>query len=94
MPNNTNNKRIAQNTLFLYFRMILILAINLLTVRVILKVLGLEDYGIYNVIGGVVTLFSFLSGSLSSGTQRFLAYEIGRKDYDCLLYTSDAADEL
>ncbi|WP_195439169.1 MATE family efflux transporter [Parabacteroides goldsteinii] len=84
MPNNTNNKRIAQNTLFLYFRMILILAINLLTVRVILKVLGLEDYGIYNVIGGVVTLFSFLSGSLSSGTQRFLAYEIGRKDYEKL----------
>ncbi|MBO4985118.1 MAG: lipopolysaccharide biosynthesis protein [Bacteroides sp.] len=80
----TENKRIAQNTLFLYFRMILIVAINLFAVRVILKVLGVEDYGIYNVVGGIVTLFSFLSGSLSSGAQRFLAYEIGRKDYDRL----------
>lgn len=76
-----NNKRIAKNTLFLYFRMILIVIINLYAVRVILNVLGIEDYGIYNVVGGIVTLFSFLSGSLSSGAQRFLAYEIGRKDY-------------
>lgn len=84
MFDNINNKRIAKNTLFLYFRMILVLAINLLTVRIILKVLGVEDYGIYNVIGGVVTLFSFLSGSLASSTQRFFAYEIGRKDNERL----------
>lgn len=52
-----------------------IIAINLFAVRIILKVLGIEDYGIYNVVGGIVTLFSFLGSSLSSGAQRFFAYE-------------------
>lgn len=79
-----NNKRIAKNTLFLYFRMILIVIINLFAVRIILDVLGVEEYGIYNIVAGVVVLFSFLGGSLSSGAQRFLAYEIGRKDYEKL----------
>lgn len=54
-----NNKTIAKNTLYLYFRMMVIIAINLFAVRIILKVLGIEDYGIYNVVGGIVTLFSF-----------------------------------
>lgn len=80
-----NNKRIAKNTLFLYFRMILLIAINLFAVRIVLKVLGIEDYGIYNVVGGVVTLFSFLSSSLASGAQRFFAYGIGRKDNEYLI---------
>ena len=79
-----NNKRIAKNTLLLSLRMLLIIVINLFAVRIILDALGVEDYGIYNVVGGVVTLFSFLSGSLSSGAQRFLAFEIGRKDYESL----------
>ena len=79
-----NNKTIAKNTLYLYFRMIVIIAINLFAVRIILKVLGIEDYGIYNVVGGIVTLFSFLSSSLSSGAQRFFAYEIGHEDYNQL----------
>lgn len=74
------NSRIAKNTLFLYFRMMIIIAINLFAVRIILQVLGVEDYGIYNVVGGIVTLFSFLSSSLASGAQRFIAYGIGCKD--------------
>ena len=56
-----NNKTIAKNTLYLYFRMMVIIAINLFAVRIILKVLGIEDYGIYNVVGGIVTLFSWSS---------------------------------
>lgn len=84
MVGMNNNKTIAKNTLYLYFRMIVIIAINLFAVRIILKVLGIEDYGIYNVVGGIVTLFSFLSSSLSSGAQRFFAYEIGHEDYNQL----------
>lgn len=75
-----NNKRIAKNTLFLYFRQILTIVISLYTVRVVLEVLGAEDYGIYNVVGGVVTLFSFISNTMSSSTQRFLSYEMGKNN--------------
>ena len=62
---SVNNKRIAKNTLFLYFRQILVMAVSLYTVRVVLEVLGEEDYGIYNVVGGFVALFNILSGALS-----------------------------
>ena len=61
MSVSDNNKRIAKNTLFLYFRMIVIILVNLFTVRVVLAELGETDYGIYNVIGGVVVMFSFIS---------------------------------
>ena len=73
-----NNKHIAKNTLFLYFRMILIMLITLYTSRVVLKELGISDYGIYNVVGGVVLMFSFLNSSMSSSTQRFLTFELGK----------------
>ncbi len=79
-----NNKRIAKNTLLLYIRMILVILIQLYTVPIILKTLGIEDYGIYNVVGGIVTIFSFIGGSLASGSQRFIAFEIGRKDNEQL----------
>ena len=75
-----NNKRIAKNTAFLYFRMVLTMFIGLFSVRIILNVLGEEDYGIYNVIGGVVTMLAFLNNSLSSATQRFLSFELGKKN--------------
>ena len=75
-----NNKRIAKNTLLLYVRMILLMLISLYTSRVILNALGVEDYGIYNVVGGVVAMFSMISASLSSAISRFLTYEIGRGD--------------
>jgi O-antigen/teichoic acid export membrane protein len=75
-----NNKRIAKNTLMLYFRQILILLVSLYTVRVVLDVLGVEDYGIYNVVAGIVTLFSFLNGTMASATQRFFSFALGKND--------------
>lgn len=81
---DTTNKRIVKNTFFLYFRMLFIMAVQLYTSRVVLRVLGAEDYGIYNIVGGVVVLFSFINGSLSSATQRFLNFELGRGDMEKL----------
>ena len=78
----TNNKRIAKNTVFLYFRMLLIMAVTLYTSRVILQVLGVEDFGIYNVVGGVALSFVFFSASLSNATQRFLNFELGVGNID------------
>lgn len=74
----TNSKRIAKNTVILYLRMTFLLAISLYTSRVILKALGVEDFGLYNVIGGFVTLFAVLSQSMSSAASRFLNYEMGK----------------
>ena len=80
MSDSSNAKRIAENTVILYIRMIILLGISLYTSRVLLEVLGVEDYGIYNIVGSIVVLFSFLSNSMMSATQRFIAFEIGRKD--------------
>lgn len=76
-----NNKRIAKNTLFLYLRMFLMMAISLFTSRIILSTLGVSDYGIYNVVGGVVAMFGLLSGSITNSITRFLTFELGKKDY-------------
>lgn len=78
----SNNKRIAKNTLLLYFRMFFMMAINLYTSRVVLEVLGIDDFGIYNIVGGVIILFSFFNNALLSSTQRFLNYEIGQNNID------------
>ena len=80
MTNQTsdNNRRIAKNTLYLYMRMLLSLVVQLYTSRVILNALGISDYGIYNVVGGVVTMFSFMSGTMSTAAQRFMSYAIGQ----------------
>ncbi|GHT97305.1 hypothetical protein FACS1894142_1530 [Spirochaetia bacterium] len=85
MPSNTI--RIARNTLMLYFRQILIMLVSLYTVRVVLNTLGAEDYGIYNVVAGVVTMFGFLSGSMASASQRYFSFEIGRGDFEQLKKT-------
>lgn len=74
--NNSNNKRIAKNTIVLYLRMIFILCVGLFTSRVVLNTLGVEDYGIYNVVGGFVTIFTFLNGAMSTATQRFITFEL------------------
>lgn len=74
-----NNKRIAKNTLFLYFRMMLIMAVTLYTSRVTLQVLGVDDFGIYQTVGGAVTFLAFLSNALGSGTSRFITYEMGKE---------------
>lgn len=75
-----NNKRIAKNTLFLYFRMFFIMAVNLYTSRVVLGTLGVEDFGIYNVVGGIITMFAFINSAMASTTQRYLTFELGRND--------------
>lgn len=74
---SSNNKRIAKNTLLLYFRMFFIMAISLYTSRVVLRTLGVEDYGIYNVVGGVVAMMGILNNAMSVSTQRYLTFEIG-----------------
>lgn len=73
-----DSKKIAKNTLFLYFRLLFILCINLYLSRVVLEVLGLDNYGIYNVVGGFVMMLMGLSGALATATQRFISIELGK----------------
>lgn len=80
-----NNKRIAKNTLLLYFRMFFMMAVSLYTSRVILRTLGVEDYGIYNVVGGFVTMFGFLNTALSAATQRYITFSLGKGNNEELL---------
>lgn len=80
MDQSANNKRIAKNTIVLYIRTMFVMLISLYTSRVILEVLGVEDYGIYQVVGGVVAMFSVISSSLSNAISRFLTFEIGHGD--------------
>lgn len=79
-----NNKRIAKNTIVLYVRMIFILLVALYTSRVLLDVLGVENYGVYNVVGGVVTMLGFFNGAMVSSTQRFFSFAIGQEDVEQL----------
>lgn len=76
----SNNKRLAKNTVLLYGRTLLVMAITLFTSRVILESLGIEDYGTYNVIGGFVVMFSMIGGTLITATQRFINVELGKKE--------------
>lgn len=80
-----NNRRIAKNTLFLYFRQILVILVSLYTVRIVLAALGVEDYGIYNVVGGFVAMFNILSGALSVAISRFITYEMGQEHHESKL---------
>ena len=82
--NSKNNKRILINTVLLYFRMLILLGVSLYTSRIVLKNLGVEDFGIYNVVGGIVIMFSFLNSSMSSATQRFISFELGSKNNENL----------
>lgn len=82
--NTANNKRIAKNTMVLYFRMLLRMGVMFYTSRVVLSALGVNDYGIYNVVGGVVTMFTMISGSLSSAISRFITFELGRRNQERL----------
>jgi O-antigen/teichoic acid export membrane protein len=78
--NQSDNKRIAKNTLMLYLRNIIVMSISLYTTRITLNVLGIENYGIYNIIGGTIAMFSIISTSLIAGSQRFITYALGTKD--------------
>ena len=87
----SNSKRLAKNTLLLYVRMILLMLVSLYTSRVILNSLGIDDYGIYNVVGGVVTMFTMLSGSLTAAITRFITFDLGKGDLDKLIKTFSAS---
>lgn len=73
-----NSKRITKNTLFLYIRMLLVMVVSIYTSRLVLEALGVSDYGIYNVVGGVVAFLGFLNSSMSNAVQRFLSFELGK----------------
>ena len=81
---SANNKRIAKNTLLLYVRMLFGMLVSLYTSRVILQTLGVEDYGVYNVVGGVISMFTFLNGAMSSATSRYITFEIGKGNIEQL----------
>lgn len=81
----TNSSRIARNTIFLYIRSFIVLLITLYTSRVILRVLGVEDYGIYNVVGGVITMIGFLNQTMMATFQRYYNYQMGKHDYEQVL---------
>lgn len=87
----TDNRRVARNTIFLYIRMILILLVTLYTSRIVLDILGVDDYGIYNIVGGVIAMFAFLNNSMASSTQRYLTYELGKGDPERLRKVFSAA---
>lgn len=82
MSNQTsdNNKRIAKNTMMLYIRMLFSMLVTLYTSRVVLDKLGVSDFGIYNVVGGIATIFTFVNTAMTSSTQRFLIFELGKKE--------------
>ena len=75
---SANNKRIAKNTLMLYIRMLFTMAVSLFTSREVLQTLGVEDYGVFSVVGGVITMFAFINGGMVSSTQRYLNFEIAK----------------
>ena len=78
--NAHNTRRIAKNTLMLYVRMLVLMLVGLYTSRVVLGALGENDFGIYNVVGGVVAMLGFLNSSLSGASSRFITYELGKGD--------------
>lgn len=82
---SVNNKRIAKNTIYLYLRMLLVMGISLYTVRAILDILGVVDYGIYNVVGGVVTMFAFMNKTLSTSSQRYFSVALAKDDNEGLM---------
>lgn len=79
-----SNKRIAKNTLMLYLRMFLTMAISIYTSRVVLSTLGIEDYGTYNVVGGIVVMFTFINGAMNTATMRYITFELGRGNIERL----------
>lgn len=74
---STNNSQIAKNALLLYIRMLVTMGVGLYTSRVVINILGVSDYGIYSVVGGIVLMVAFLNTSMASASQRFIAYELG-----------------
>ncbi len=86
----SKSKTIVKNTLFLYIRMILTLGVGLITSRIVLNALGVEDFGIYSLVGGIVSFFTFMNSAMSSATQRYLSIDIGKDDIDQIQKTFNA----
>lgn len=84
MSEISSNKRIAKNAILLYIRMAIVMLLSFYISRIVLQNLGVEDFGIYNVVGGVVALFAYLNSALTTATQRFLNFEMGRNHMDAL----------
>lgn len=82
MSPQTNNRQIAKNTLFLYARTIVMTFIGLYTSRVVIDLLGWSDFGVYNIVGSIIVIFSFINNTLTTGTQRYLSYELGKENGD------------
>lgn len=91
---NENKKRVAKNTMMLYLRMMIYMAISLYTSRVVLQTLGVEDFGIYNVVGGVLSMLGFLNASLTGSTARFITFALGKGDHSLLQKTFAATSNL
>ena len=87
MPGAADSRRLMRNTLMLYFRMLVSTCVGLYTSRIVLATLGVDDFGIYNVVGGVISLLAFLNTSMARGTERFLLVELGQKKFDELKKT-------
>jgi O-antigen/teichoic acid export membrane protein len=79
-----NNKRIAKNTIYLYVRLLFSMGISLYTSRIVLQVLGIDDFGLYNVVGGIVVMFAFLNNAMVASSQRFISYELGKQNDEML----------
>lgn len=84
---SSNNQRIAKNTLLLYVRMLFMMLVGLYTSRVVLQTLGVQDFGIYNVVGGVITMLGFLSGSLGAASSRYITYDLGKGELNVMKRT-------
>lgn len=91
---SNNNKRIAKNTIYLYIRMILVMAVSLYTSRVVLRVLGVSDYGVYNVMGGIIGMLGYINTLLSGSTSRFLTIDLGKGDINNLTETFSVSNSL
>lgn len=91
MSEQSSNKRIAKNTVMLYIRMLISMVVGLYTSRVVLQTLGVEDYGIYGVVGGVVSMMGFLNASMAGATSRFITFELGRGDMERVRDTFSSA---
>ena len=89
-----NNKRIAKNTIYLYIRMILVMAVSLYTSRAVLKILGVSDYGVYNVLGGIIGMLGYVNNVLAGSTSRFLTIDLGRGNREALKKTFSMSNSL
>ncbi len=94
MSNKENNNRIVKNTFLLYARMLFVMAINLYTSRVVLDALGVVDFGLYNVVGGVVAMFTFISAAMSNSTLRFITFSLGQSNQEGLQKTFNTAFQI